>query len=80
MDTAIYIGYTIPPTYDSMIAKIIVHSKSRDESIAKMKSAIAELVVDGIVTNTDFILRILENENFKNNNYDTSFIKEEFGM
>ena len=78
VDTAIYSGYTIPPTYDSMIAKIIVHGENRNESIAKMKSAVAELVVDGITTNADFILKILENESFKNNNYDTSFIKKEF--
>ena len=79
IDTAIYPGYAIPPTYDSMIAKIIVHGKDRNESIAKMKSSIAELVVDGIKTNTDFILKILEDEDFKNNNYDTSFISKKFG-
>ena len=78
VDTAIYCGYQIPPTYDSMIAKIIVHGKTREESINKMKSAIAELVVDGITTNTDFILKILEDEDFKNNNYDTSFIAKKF--
>lgn len=78
VDTAIYCGYKIPPTYDSMIAKIIVHGKTRKESIAKMKSAISELVVDGITTNTDFILKILEDEDFKNNNYDTSFIAKKF--
>ena len=78
IDTAIYPGYTIPPTYDSMIAKIIVHGKDRNESIAKMKSSIAELVIDGIKTNTDFILKILEDEDFKNNNYDTSFISKKF--
>ena len=80
IDTAIYTGYKIPPTYDSMIAKIIVHGENRKESIAKMKSAVAEIVVDGITTNADFILKILDNENFKNNNYDTSFIKKEFGL
>ena len=79
VDTAIYPGYTIPPTYDSMIAKIIVHGKDRNESIAKMKSSIAELVVEGIKTNADFILKILEDEDFKNNNYDTSFISKKFG-
>ena len=79
IDTAIYPGYSIPPTYDSMIAKIIVHGKDRNESIAKMKSSIAELVVDGIKTNTEFILKILEDEDFKNNNYDTSFISKKFG-
>ena len=80
IDTAIYPGYKIPPTYDSMIAKIIVHGKDRNESIAKMRSCVAELVVDGIKTNTDFILKILANEDFKNNNYDTSFIAKKFGI
>ena len=75
VDTAIYSGYTVPPTYDSMLAKVIVHGKDRNESIAKLKSAIAELVVDGIQTNADFILKILSNKDFVNNNYDTSFIQ-----
>ena len=78
VDTAIYSGYTVPPTYDSMLAKLIVHGKTREESIAKMKSAVAEFVVEGITTNIDFLLKILENENFKANNYDTSFIQKEF--
>lgn len=78
VDTAIYCGYKIPSTYDSMIAKIIVHGKTRKESIAKMKSAVSELVVDGITTNSDFILKILEDGDFKNNNYDTSFIAKKF--
>lgn len=80
IDTAIYSGYSIPPTYDSMIAKIIVHGKTREESIAKLKSAVAELVVEGISTNTDFILKILDNKNFQTNNYDTSFIEKEFNF
>lgn len=78
IDTAIYQGYKIPPTYDSMIAKVIVHGKDRNESIAKMKRALAEFVVVGIDTNIDFLYKILENENFINNNYDTSFISKEF--
>ena len=77
VDTAIYSGYTVPPTYDSMLAKVIVHGKNREESIAKLKSAVAEFVVDGIQTNSDFILKILSNKNFINNNYDTSFIQKE---
>ena len=80
VDTAIYEGYTVPQNYDSMLAKIIVHGKTREESIAKMKSAIAELVIDGIDTNRDFLYQILENRNFVNNNYDTSFIKKEFDL
>lgn len=80
VDTAIYAGYTVPPNYDSMLAKIIVHGRTREESIAKMKSAVAELVVEGIQTNADFILKILENEKFKSNDYDTSFISKEFSL
>ena len=78
VDTAIYSDYTIPPTYDSMIAKIIVHGKDRNESIAKMRSAVAELVIEGITTNADFILEILDNKDFQNNDYDTSFIAKNF--
>jgi len=79
VDTAIYADYTIPQTYDSMIAKVIVHGKDRDECIAKMKSAIAEFVIVGVDTNLEFLLKILENENFAKNAYDTSFLKKEFG-
>lgn len=78
IDTAIYPGYKIPPTYDSMIAKIIVHGKDKNESIAKMKSALGEFVIDGISTNIDFLYKILEDEDFISNNYDTSFIAQKY--
>ncbi len=76
VDTAIYSGYMVPPTYDSMLAKIIVHGKDRKESIAKMKSALAELVVDGIKTNVDFVLKILDDKDFHDDNYDTSYLNK----
>ena len=76
VDTAIYADYAIPACYDSMIAKVIVHGKDRNECIAKMKSALGEFIVDGITTNIDFLYKILENEDFINNNYDTSFIEK----
>ena len=79
VDTAIYSGYMVPPTYDSMLAKIIVHGRDREESIAKMKSAIAELVVDGIKTNVDFILKILDDKDFHDDNYDTSYLNKFLG-
>lgn len=78
IDTAVYTGYKIPPTYDSMIAKIIVHGKNRNECIAKLKNCLSELVIDGVTTNAKFILKILEDEDFVNNNYDTSFISKKF--
>ena len=80
VDTAVYSGYRVPQNYDSMIAKVIVHGKDRNESIAKMKSALSEFVISGIDTNIDFILKILNNEKFVKNKYDTSFIEKEFGI
>ena len=80
VDTAVYTGYKIPPTYDSMIAKIIVYGKNRNESIEKLKRCLSELVIEGVTTNKEFILKILNNKDFVNNNYDTSFIsKNDFG-
>ena len=76
VDTAIYNGYTIPPYYDSMIAKIIAHGATRNEAISKMKRALEELVIDGIDTNRDFLFDIIRNPDFIRGNYDTSFIEK----
>ena len=77
VDTAIYNGYVIPPNYDSMIAKIIVHGATRNEAISKMKRALEELVIDGVDTNRDFLFEIIRNPNFIRGNFDTSFIEKE---
>lgn len=76
VDTAIYEGYTIPPTYDSMLAKIIAHGATRNEAIAKMKRALEELVIEGVETNIDFLFNIITNLDFIRGKYDTSFIEE----
>ena len=78
IDSAIYEGYTIPPTYDSMIAKIIVYGANRNEAISKMKRALEETVIEGIDTNIDFLLEIIKNKNFIRGDYDTSFIEVNF--
>lgn len=78
VDTAIYDGYNVPPTYDSMLTKLIVYGKNREESILKMRSALSETVIEGITTNIDFLLRILNNKDFQDNDYDTSFIAKNF--
>lgn len=78
VDTAIYDGYNVPPTYDSMLAKLIVYGKNREESILKMRSALSETVIEGITTNIDFLLKILNNKDFQDNDYDTSFIAKNF--
>lgn len=77
VDTSIYNGYTIPPNYDSMIAKIIAHGATRNEAIAKMKRALEELVIDGVDTNRDFLFDIIKNPNFIRGSFDTSFIEKE---
>ena len=76
IDSGIYAGYTIPPYYDSMLAKIIVHGQNREETIAKLKQTLQELIVEGVYTNIDYLLKIIDNENFKTGNYDTSFIEK----
>ena len=78
IDTAIYEGYTIPPFYDSMIAKIIVYGTTRNEAIAKMKRALEELVIEGVETNRDFLFEIIKNPDFIRGNFDTSFIEKNF--
>ncbi len=76
VDTAAYDGFAISPYYDSMIAKIIVHGRDRREAIAKMSTAIEEMVVVGVGTNLDFQYAILNNETFKEGRADTSFIEK----
>ncbi|WP_294342005.1 acetyl-CoA carboxylase biotin carboxylase subunit [uncultured Clostridium sp.] len=77
VDSAVYQGYIIPPYYDSMISKLIVHGKSREEAISKMKRALCEYEIRGIDTNIDFQLKILNNENYIKGNFDTGFIQKE---
>ena len=80
VDTAVYEGYTIPPYYDSMIAKIIVHARTRNEAILKMKRALDECIIEGIDTNIEFLKSILSNEKFKSGEFTTAIIKEEFDL
>lgn len=78
IDSALYPGYKIPPTYDSMIAKIIVHGVDRAEAIAKMRRALEECIIEPITTNIDFQYEIINNEAFIQGNFDTSFIETYF--
>ncbi|MGG0176168.1 acetyl-CoA carboxylase biotin carboxylase subunit [Gottfriedia acidiceleris] len=76
VDSAVYSGYTIPPYYDSMIAKVIVHGKTREEAIAIMIRALEEFVVEGIYTTIPFHLNLLQNEIFVKGKYNTKFLEE----
>ncbi|MDT2745547.1 acetyl-CoA carboxylase biotin carboxylase subunit [Vagococcus fluvialis] len=78
VDSAMYNGYSIPPFYDSMIAKVIVHGENRTEALAKMQRALSELVTDGLVTNQDFQLDLITHQQIIDGKYDTSFLQETF--
>ncbi len=79
VDTAAYPGYVVPPYYDSMIAKLIVHARTRELAIARMKRALEAMVVEGIKTTIPLHLRIVNDPKFQSGNFSTKFL-EEFGL
>ena len=78
VDSAMYSGYTIPPYYDSMIAKVIVHGENRFEALMKMQRALAELVTEGVVTNAEFQMDLIGHPKVIAGDYNTAFLQEEF--
>ncbi|NIK73505.1 acetyl-CoA carboxylase biotin carboxylase subunit [Thermonema lapsum] len=74
VDTHIYAGYTIPPFYDSMIAKLIVRAQSREELIVRTKRALQEFVIEGVKTTIPLLIKILDNEQFRAGNFTTRFL------
>lgn len=75
IDSAAYPGYTIPPYYDSMIAKVITYGNSREEAISRMKRALSEFVIEGIHTTIPFHLKLLEHEKFVEGQFNTKFLE-----
>lgn len=76
VDTHAYAGYTIPPNYDSMIAKLITVAQTREEAISKMERALDEFVIEGIKTTIPFHQELMKDENFRKGNYTTKFLDE----
>jgi acetyl-CoA carboxylase biotin carboxylase subunit len=74
VDSHIYAGYTIPPFYDSMIAKLIVSAQTREEAIVKMERALNEFVIEGVKTTIPLHLQIMQNEDFRKGNFTTAFM------
>ncbi|MDX2136330.1 MAG: acetyl-CoA carboxylase biotin carboxylase subunit [Saprospiraceae bacterium] len=74
VDTHAFAGYTIPPYYDSMIAKLIVRARTRDEAIRKMERALDEFIVEGVKTTIPFHQRLMRNEDFRAGNFHTGFL------
>ena len=78
VDSAVYPGYTIPPYYDSMIAKIIVHGNTRFEALMKMQRALSEFITEGIITNAEFQMDLISHPAVIAGDYSTAFLQEEF--
>ncbi|GEN84219.1 biotin carboxylase 1 [Sporosarcina luteola] len=76
VDSAVYTGYTIPPFYDSMVAKLIVHADTREEAVARMKRALDEFIVEGVDTTVPFHLNLMDHEVFKSGDFDTKFLEK----
>ena len=75
VDTGIYSGYQIPPYYDSMLAKLIVHGNNREEAIAKMKSALGEMIIQGVDTNVDYQFEIMNDPDYQKGEFDIGFLE-----
>lgn len=76
IDSHVYAGYTIPPFYDSMIAKLIVSGQSREEVMVRMKRALSEFVIEGVKTTIPFHIEMMDNEIFKSGNFTTKFLDD----
>ena len=76
VDTAAYPGYVVPPYYDSMIAKLIVHARTRELAIARMKRALEMMVIEGIKTTIPLHLKIMNDEKFQKGDFSTKFMEE----
>lgn len=76
VDSAMYTGYSIPPFYDSMVAKLIVHADTREEAVARMKRALDEFIIEGVETTIPFHLKLMDNEVFKSGDFDTKFLEK----
>jgi len=74
VDTHAYAGYVVPPHYDSLIAKLIVHGRSRDEAIRILRRALDEFIVEGISTTIPFHRKLMDHPDFNAGNFDTSFV------
>jgi acetyl-CoA carboxylase biotin carboxylase subunit len=76
LDTAIYSGYEIPPYYDSLIGKLIVHGRSRPEALMRLKGALTELVISGVQTTTPLFLELLQEPDFQNGDYHIHWLEQ----
>jgi acetyl-CoA carboxylase biotin carboxylase subunit len=80
LDTHVYAGYTVPPYYDSLLAKLIVQGNDRDEALRRMQIALDAFIIEGVTTTISFLGRVLAHEAFKRGDVDTKFLERETGL
>jgi acetyl-CoA carboxylase biotin carboxylase subunit len=77
LDTHVYAGYTVPPYYDSLLAKLIVQGRDREEALRRMHMALESFIIEGVTTTTGFLARVMEHAEFRAGRFDTKFLERE---
>jgi acetyl-CoA carboxylase biotin carboxylase subunit len=77
LDTHVYAGYHVPPYYDSLLAKVIVHGNNRDEALGRMRQALDSFILEGVTTTIPFLSRVIRHPDFVAGNVDTKFLERE---
>jgi len=77
VDTHVYAGYTVPPYYDSLLAKVIVHGNDREEALTRMGQALDSFILEGVTTTIPFLARVIRHPDFAAGNVDTRFLERE---
>jgi acetyl-CoA carboxylase biotin carboxylase subunit len=80
VDSMLYNGYTVPPFYDSLLAKVLVHAKNREAAITRMERALAEIRIEGLATNLPFLKKLLANEHFRRGEVSTDFLARKMNV
>ena len=77
LDTHVYAGYTVPPYYDSLLAKLICQGRTRDEAITRMRVALDSFIIEGVTTTAPFLGRVMQHPSFVSGDVDTKFLERE---
>lgn len=77
LDTHVYAGYTVPPFYDSLLAKLIVQGRDREEALRRMHMALESFIIEGVATTSAFLARVIEHPKFRAGDFDTRFLERE---
>src|SRR5207237_742047 len=77
LDTHVYAGYTVPPFYDSLLAKLICQGRTREECMARMRIALESFIIEGVTTTSPFLERVMQNPRFRSGDFDTKFLERE---